>query len=302
MVVRLAGRADVKNGGSGLVGGYFMPGTLYIVATPIGNLEDITLRAIRILKEANIIAAEDTRHTQSLLRHFTINTPLTSYHEHNARAKTVQLVARLQGGESIALVSDAGTPAISDPGYRLIVEAIRIGIRIVPIPGPSALIAAISAGGLPADGFNFRGFLPARKRERRSKLQELRADRYSIVVYESPHRLKESLDDIREIFGDRRMVLARELTKIHEEFLRGSISEVIGEVSQREIRGEVTLIIEGCSDLNHPSEEALREEIARLIADGMRVKEVAEVLGEKYGYSKRQIYGLVMDQGKNAKS
>ena len=279
-----------------------MPGTLYIVATPIGNLEDITLRAIRILKEADIIAAEDTRHTQSLLRHFTINTPLTSYHEHNERAKTGQLVARLQGGESIALVSDAGTPAISDPGYRLIVEAIRIGIRIVPIPGPSALIAAVSAGGLPTDGFNFRGFLPARKRERRSKLQELRADRYSIVFYESPHRLKESLDDIREIFGDRRMVLAREVTKIHEEFLRGIISEVIGEVSQREIRGEVTLIIEGCSDLNQPSEEALREEIARLIADGMRVKEVAEVLGEKYGYSKRQIYGLAMDQGKNAKS
>jgi 16S rRNA (cytidine1402-2'-O)-methyltransferase len=279
-----------------------MPGTLYIVATPIGNLEDITLRAIRILKEADIIAAEDTRHTQSLLRHFTINTPLTSYHEHNERAKTGQLVARLQGGESIALVSDAGTPAISDPGYRLIVEAIRIGIRIVPIPGPSALIAAVSAGGLPTDGFNFRGFLPARKRERRSKLQELRADRYSIVFYESPHRLKESLDDIREIFGDRRMVLAREVTKIHEEFLRGSISEVIGEVSQREIRGEVTLIIEGCSDLHAPSEEALREEIARLIADGMRVKEVAEVLGEKYGYSKRQIYGLAMDQGKNAKS
>jgi 16S rRNA (cytidine1402-2'-O)-methyltransferase len=279
-----------------------MSGTLYIVATPIGNLEDITLRAIRILKEADIIAAEDTRHTQTLLRHFAINTPLTSYHEHNERAKANQLVARLQGGATIALVSDAGTPAISDPGYRLIVEAIRIGIRIVPIPGPSALIAAVSAGGLPTDGFNFRGFLPARKRERRSKLQELRAERYSIVFYESPHRLKESLDDIREIFGERRMVLAREVTKIHEEFLRGGISEVLGEVSQREIRGEVTLIIEGCFDLNQPSEEALREEIADLVADGMRVKEVAEVLGEKYGYSKRQIYGLAMAQGKNAKS
>jgi 16S rRNA (cytidine1402-2'-O)-methyltransferase len=279
-----------------------MPGTLYIVATPIGNLEDITLRAIRTLKEVDIIAAEDTRHTQILLNQFTINTSLTSYHEHNERAKAGQLAARLERGQSIALVSDAGTPAISDPGYRLIVEAIRMGIRVVPIPGPSALIAALSASGLPTDGFNFRGFLPSRKRERRSKLQELRSDRYSIVVYETPHRLKESLDDIREILGDRRMVLARELSKVHEEFLRGRVSEVIGEVSQREIRGEVTLIIEGCSDLDPPLEDVLNEEIARLIADGMRVKEIAEVLGAKYGYSKRQIYGLAMDQARNTKS
>jgi 16S rRNA (cytidine1402-2'-O)-methyltransferase len=279
-----------------------MPGTLYIVATPIGNLEDITLRAIRTLKDVDIIAAEDTRHTQTLLRHFTINTPLTSYHDHNERAKSGQVVARLERGESVALVSDAGTPGISDPGYRLVLEATRLGIRVVPIPGPTALIAALSASGLPTDGFNFRGFLPARKRERRSKLQELRLERYSIVVYETPHRLKESLDDIREILGDRRMVLGREITKIHEEFLRGRISEVIAEVSRREIRGEVTLIIEGCSDVDPPSEEALREEIAKLLADGLRVKEVAEVLGEKYGYSKRQIYGLAMDQDRNFKS
>ncbi len=279
-----------------------MPGTLYIVATPIGNLEDITLRAIRTLKEVDIIAAEDTRHTQTLLRHFSINTPLTSYHEHNERARTGQLVARLERDESVALVSDAGTPGISDPGYRLVLEAIRRGIRVVPIPGPSALIAALSASGLSTAGFNFRGFLPARKRERRSKLQELRLERYSIVVYETPHRLKESLDDIREIFGDRRMVMGREITKLHEEFLRGRISEVIAEVSRREIRGEVTLIIEGCSDVDPPSEEALREEIAELVADGLRVKEIAEVLGEKYGYSKRQIYGLAMDQGRHAKS
>jgi 16S rRNA (cytidine1402-2'-O)-methyltransferase len=278
-----------------------MPGTLYIVATPIGHLEDITLRAIRTLKDVDVIAAEDTRHTQTLLRHFSIDTPLTSYHEHNERAKTCQLVARLERGESIALVSDAGTPAISDPGYRLVVEATRLGIRVVPIPGPSALIAALSAGGLPTDGFNFRGFLPARKRERRSKLQEFRDDRYSIVVYEAPHRLKESLDDIREIFGDRRMVLARELTKLHEELLRGRISEVIAEVSQREIRGEVTLIIEGSSNVNPPSEEALRDEIAKLVGEGMRVKEIAEIIGEKYGYSKREIYGLALEQGRKTK-
>ena len=271
-----------------------MPGILYIVATPIGNLEDITLRAIRTLKEADIIAAEDTRHTQVLLKHFAINTPLTSFHEHNERAKTAQLVTRLERGESIALVSDAGTPAISDPGYRLVVAAIGAGIRVIPIAGPSALIAALSVAGLPTDGFDFRGFLPARKQERRSKLQELRDGRYTMVFYETPHRLQESLDDVREILGDRRMVLAREVTKLHEEFLRGRISEVIGEVSRREIRGEMTLVIEGCSDSNAASEEELVEEIDKLKGEGMRIKEIAEIIGEKYGYSKREIYRLAL--------
>jgi 16S rRNA (cytidine1402-2'-O)-methyltransferase len=271
-----------------------MPGILYIVATPIGNLEDITLRAIRTLKEADVIAAEDTRHTQVLLKHFAINTPLTSFHEHNERAKTAQLVTRLERGESIALVSDAGTPAISDPGYRLVVAAIGAGIRVIPIAGPSALIAALSAAGLPTDGFDFRGFLPARKQERRSKLQELRDGRYTMVFYETPHRLQESLDDVREILGDRRMVLAREVTKLHEEFLRGRISEVISEVSRREIRGEMTLVIEGCSDSNAASEEALVDEIDKLKGEGMRIKEIAEIIGEKYGYSKRAIYRLAL--------
>lgn len=271
-----------------------MPGILYIVATPIGNLEDITLRAIRTLKEADVIAAEDTRHTQVLLKHFAITTPLTSFHEHNERAKTAQLVTRLERGESIALVSDAGTPAISDPGYRLVVAAIGAGIRVIPIAGPSALIAALSAAGLPTDGFDFRGFLPARKQERRSKLQEFRDGRYTMVFYETPHRLQESLDDVREILGDRRMVLAREVTKLHEEFLRGRISEVIGEVSRREIRGEMTLVIEGCSDSNAASEEALVDEIDKLKGEGMRIKEIAEIIGEKYGYSKREIYRLAL--------
>ena len=278
-----------------------MPGILYIVATPIGNLEDMTLRAIRTLKEADVIAAEDTRHTQVLLKHFAVNTPLTSYHEHNEAVKTDQLLNRLEGGESIALVSDAGTPAISDPGYRLVVAAIGAGIRVVPIPGPSASIAALSAGGLPIDGFDFRGFLPARKQERRSKLQEFREGRYTIVVYETPHRLKESLSDIREILGDRRMVLAREVTKLHEEFLRGRISEVIAEVGRRELRGEMTLMIEGRSDADVTSEDALREEIEKLKGDGMRVKEIAEIVGEKYGYAKREIYRLAIGQGAKTK-
>ena len=275
-----------------------MPGILYIVATPIGNLEDMTVRAIRTLKEADVVAAENTRHTQVLLKHFAINTPLTSYHEHNEAAKTAQLVNRLQRGQSIALVSDAGTPAISDPGYRLVVAAIGAGIRIVPIPGPSASIAALSAGGLPIDGFDFRGFLPARKQERRSKLQELREGRYTLVFYETPHRLKESLSDIREILGDRRMVLAREVTKLHEEFLRGRISEVIAEAGRRELRGDMTLMIEGRLDANVTSEDALREEIEKLKGEGMRVKEIAEIMGEKYGYAKREIYRLAIPAGR----
>lgn len=278
-----------------------MPGILYIVATPIGNLEDITLRAIRTLKEADVIAAEDTRHTQILLNHFAIKTPLTSYHEHNERAKTGQLVTRLERGESIALVSDAGTPAISDPGFRLVVEAVRAGIRVIPIPGASAAIAVLSASGLPTDGFVFTGFLPARKQERRSRLQELRGGSYSLVIYETPHRLKESLDDIGKILGDRRIVLAREVTKLHEEFLRGSVSEVIREVSQREIRGEITLVIEGRTGEISTSEEGLRAEIDKLKDDGIRVKEIAEILGEKYGYSKREIYRLALEQGAKTK-
>ena len=278
-----------------------MPGILYIVATPIGNLEDITLRAIRTLKEADIIAAEDTRHTQILLKHFAIKTPLTSYHEHNERAKTGQLVTRLERGESIALVSDAGTPAISDPGFRLVVEAVRAGIRVIPIPGASAAIAVLSASGLPTDGFVFTGFLPAKKQERRSKLQELRSQHHSIVAYEAPHRLDESLRDIREILGERRIVLAREVSKVHEEFLRGPVNEVMGQIEQREIRGEITLVIEGRSGETSTSEEGLRAEIDRLKDDGIRVKEIAEILGEKYGYSKREIYRLALEQSPKTK-
>ncbi|MEX0806613.1 MAG: 16S rRNA (cytidine(1402)-2'-O)-methyltransferase [Candidatus Binatia bacterium] len=278
-----------------------LPGILYIVATPIGNLEDMTLRAIRVLKDVDLIAAEDTRHTQVLLDHFEIGTALTSYHEHNERTKAKPLVARLESGESIALVSDAGTPAIADPGYRLVVEATRAGIHVVPVPGPCAVTAVLSASGLPTDEFVFGGFLPAKKQERRSKLQKLRNERRSIVVYEAPHRLKESLDDIYNILGNRRMALAREVTKIHEEFLRARISEVIGQIAERNIRGEVTLILEGSSDENAISEVALRDEIGKLQRDGMRIKEMAEVLGEKYGYSKKEIYRLALQQSEKTK-
>ena len=203
-----------------------MPGILYIVATPIGNLEDITARALRVLKEVDVIAAEDTRHTQILLDHYAIRTPLTSYHEHNEKAKAVELAHRLAAGQNVAVVCDAGTPAISDPGYRLAAAAIGAGIRIVPVPGASALTAVLSASGLPTDRFIFEGFLPAGKKPRRARLQSLRDETRTLVFYEAPHRLKETLDDMVELLGNRQAVLAREVSKVYEEFLRGSLERV----------------------------------------------------------------------------
>src|ERR1043166_185292 len=240
-----------------------MPGTLYIVATPIGNLEDITLRALRILKEVDLIAAEDTRHTQHLLRHFDIRRPFTSFHNHNEQTKAGQLVARLKQGESVALVSDAGTPTISDPGYRLLLEAIQAQIKIVPLPGASALTTVLSASGLPTDRFLFEGFLPAKAGERRDRLQMLRDETGTLIFYEAPHRLKQTLDDIHAIFGDREMLLAREVTKLHEEFLRGSVSELLQQIDDREIRGEVTLVISGAGEEDQVSVDQLKSEIDR---------------------------------------
>ena len=271
-----------------------MAGVLYIVATPIGNLEDITLRALRVLKEVDLIAAEDTRHTRNLLNHYDIRTPLTSYHEHNERTKARPLVDRLLGGENIALVSDAGTPAISDPGYRLVVDAIHVGIRVIPVPGAAALVAALSAGGLPTDRFTFEGFLPARKQERRARLQELRQDARTLVFYEAPHRLNESLQDMQQILGDREIVVGRELSKVHEEFLRGTVSEVIARLADREVKGEITIVVHGCTDECQVSEENIGTEIHRLIDEGMGMKDISELLGERYHVSKRRIYQLAL--------
>jgi 16S rRNA (cytidine1402-2'-O)-methyltransferase len=271
-------------------------GTLYVVATPIGNLEDITLRALRVLKEVDVIAAEDTRHTQILLNHYGIPTPLTSYHEHNEKTKARQLMSRLERGEQIALVSDAGTPAISDPGYRLAVEAIRGGIPVIPVPGASALTAVLSAGGLPTDRFVFEGFLPAKKRERRARLRALSSETRTLVIYEAPHRLTETLNDLAEILGDREIVLAREVSKVHEEFLRGRLTGVAKQVAGREIKGELTLLIGGSRGQSEVSQEQIEEEIRKLKDDGLRVKEIAEILGEKYGYPKKEIYRLALAQ------
>jgi 16S rRNA (cytidine1402-2'-O)-methyltransferase len=271
-----------------------MPGILYIVATPIGNLEDITLRAVRVLREVDVVAAEDTRHTQILLSHHDIHTPLTSYHEHNEKTKSEELVTRLGRGQNIALVSDAGTPAISDPGFRLVIQAIRAGVRIIPIPGASALTAVLSASGLPTDRFVFEGFLPARKGPRREKLQTLRDETRTLIFYEAPHRLKEALGDIHELLGNREAVLAREVSKIHEEFLRGPMSELVRALGGGDIRGEVTLIISGSSGAPGVNEDRLKAEIGELKGKGLRVKEIAEILGEKFGYPKKEIYRLAL--------
>ena len=218
---------------------------LYVVATPIGNLEDITLRALRILKEVDLIAAEDTRHTGLLLRHFGIQTPLTSYFEGNELKKKEFILSKLKQGHSIALVSDAGTPGISDPGFRLIQTTIENQISIVPIPGPSALIAALSVSGLPTDAFLFKGFLPHKSKKRKALLKQLEEVRETLILYESPHRLSETLNDIFETLGDREMVLTRELTKVYEEVLRGKISEIKKQIGERNLKGEMTLVISG---------------------------------------------------------
>ena len=273
-----------------------MVGTLYVVATPIGNLEDITLRALRVLKEVDLIAAEDTRHTRTLLDRYGIARPVTSYHEHNEKTKARALVERLKRGQSIALVSDAGTPLLSDPGYRLVREAITAEISVVPLPGPSAMTALLSVSGLATDRFVFEGFLPARRRERRERLGALREEKRTMVFYEAPHRLKESLGDLLEILGDREAVMGREITKIHEEFLRGRLSEMRARVESEEPRGEITLAVGGSEGEAAPAQELITAEIEQLRKKGLRVKEIAELLGEKFSRPKREIYRLALEK------
>jgi 16S rRNA (cytidine1402-2'-O)-methyltransferase len=220
-------------------------GALYIVSTPIGNREDITLRALRILKEVDFIAAEDTRHTNLLLRHFGIQAPLTSYFEGNELKKKEFILSKLKQGHRVALVSDAGTPGISDPGFRLIQAAIENQIPIFPIPGPSAVIAALSVSGLPTDAFLFKGFIPHKSKKKRDLLMQLEDVRETLIFYESPHRLSETLNDILDVLGDREMVLTRELTKVYEEVLRGKVGEIKNQIGERKLKGEITLVISG---------------------------------------------------------
>ncbi|MBL8190095.1 MAG: 16S rRNA (cytidine(1402)-2'-O)-methyltransferase, partial [Acidobacteria bacterium] len=218
---------------------------LYLVSTPIGNLEDITLRALNVLKSVDLIACEDTRHTRRLLDHFGIRKPTVSYHEHNEQARTEELVQLLIEGKSVAIVSDAGTPGISDPAYRIVLAAIERGLTVVPIPGAVAAIAGLIASGLPTDSFLFAGFLPSKKLARRTRLEELKPERATLVLYEAPHRIRETLTDALEVLGDRQASLARELTKLHEQFLRGTLSELVAHFAEQQPRGEMTLVIAG---------------------------------------------------------
>ncbi len=220
-------------------------GTLYLVSTPIGNLEDVTLRALKVLKEVDVIAAEDTRRTKILLRHYGIERPTLSFFEGNESRRTEEILELLGKGKDVALLCDAGTPTISDPGYRLVRAARQEGIRVVPIPGPSAVIAALSASGLPTDSFSFFGFLPPKGSKRKRRLQEIARSRSTVILFESPRRLSETLKDLFQYCGNRRIVIARELTKLHEEFLSGELPEIIEEIKERSLKGEVTIVMEG---------------------------------------------------------
>jgi 16S rRNA (cytidine1402-2'-O)-methyltransferase len=281
---------DANNGSRGTLA----PG-LYLVATPIGNLEDITLRAVRVLKEADLIACEDTRQTQKLLNHYGITTRTSSYHEHNEMTRSAELVLELEGGARVALVTDAGMPGISDPGFRLISLAIRHHIPVVPIPGPSAFLAALAASGLPTDTFRFSGFLPPKSGQRRQILESIKASPWTEVFYEAPHRIKEAVEDAVQILGgERKLVIAREITKIHEEFLRGRASEVLETLSARgDIKGEITLLIGKAEETEQkaPSGMSVRQQVQQIMAEEkLDEKAALKRVAKAMGISKSEAY------------
>src|SRR5271163_429559 len=277
-------------------------GCLYLVGTPIGNLEDLTLRALRILKEVDQIACEDTRHTQKLLTHYDIHKSLVSYHEHNEITRAPELVVAIEAGAKIALVSDAGTPLVSDPGHRLVTLCVRHRIPVVPIPGPSALLAALSASGLPNEEFLFVGFLPNRSGERRRALERLRIEDRTIIFYEAPHRIAETVADAREILGDRPACLARELTKMHEEFRRGRLSELEAELAERPAKGEITLVIgapeRGAGGVQADTSQSLAARVDELMHQAkLDRKEALKLAAKERGIPKRDAYRQLLDIG-----
>jgi len=272
------------------------PGTLYLVATPIGNLEDITYRAVRVLGEAGLIACEDTRQTSKLLARYGIDGPVISYHEHNEKTRTEELLARLREGTSVALVSDAGTPLVSDPGYRLVTRAVEEGIPVEPIPGPSAVLTALIASGLPTDAFHFGGFLPAKSGQRRKALEQVKDLRATVVFYEAPHRILDTLADVETVLGHRSVVIARELTKMHQEFLRGTAGELLHELESRPaVKGEITLLIAKSEEGETVSEVPIPEAVERLIVEGMPKMDAIKTVAHLRGLSKRDVYRQVED-------
>jgi 16S rRNA (cytidine1402-2'-O)-methyltransferase len=275
-------------------------GCLYIVGTPIGNLEDITLRALRILKEVDLIACEDTRHTQKLLNHYNISKALVSYHEHNEMTRSPELLIQLEQGAKIALVSDAGMPLISDPGYRLVTLCVRHKIPVVPVPGPSAMLAALAAAGLPNEEFLFLGFLPQRSGERRRMLEHLRIEERTMIFYEAPHRVAESIADAQEILGDRPACIAREVTKLHEEFLRGKLSQLAESLAERPARGEITLIVgpsePSASTGQAESTQSLSDRVDELIRQAkLDRKEALKLAAKERGLTRRAAYEQLVE-------
>jgi 16S rRNA (cytidine1402-2'-O)-methyltransferase len=273
-----------------------MPGLLYVVATPIGNLEDITYRAVRVLGEADLIACEDTRQTRKLLDHYDIHKPTISYHEHNEAERTEDLTARLLAGETIALVSDAGIPLVSDPGYRLVHAAIKAGIDVQPIPGPSASLTALAASGLPTDSFHFGGFLPPKAGQRAKLLESLAEEHATLIFYEAPHRILETLEAIEAALGPRPVVVAREITKIHEEFLRGTAAEVRAQLASRDaVKGEITLLI-GKAMAPPADDTPIPEAVEALITGGVPRMDAIKQVARRRGLSKREVYDQLLEK------
>ncbi len=267
-------------------------GTLFVVATPIGNMDDITLRALNVLNQVDLIAAEDTRHTGKLLKHHNIKSQLISCHEHNEKKRTPLLIERIESGSSIALVSNAGTPTVSDPGYMLLQSAVEKGIRVIPIPGASAVVAALSISGLPTDSFIFIGFCAKKKAKRLKQLQELADEKRTLIFYESPGRILSFMEEIINVIGDRYGVLCREMTKLHEEFLRGRLSELIDSLSHRPaIKGECTLLLKGCEENKEVSKDVIRAELIEALGNKRgKISDVSRIIAQKYGLSKNKVY------------
>jgi 16S rRNA (cytidine1402-2'-O)-methyltransferase len=269
------------------------PGTLYLVATPIGNLEDITYRAVRTLKNAAQIACEDTRQTRKLLNHFDIDTRLVSYHEHNEKQRAPELIQKLLDGDDIAVVSDAGTPLVSDPGYHVVRQAAAAGIPIVPIPGPSAALTALAASGFPADSFVFLGFLPQKGKHRRAATELIRSLDQTVILYEAPHRILATLDDLRSVIGGRQIVAAREMTKLHEEFLRGTAASVRESLADRPaVKGEFTVVISKpeAQSVPPPDDDAIRAAVARNLDKGQPRMDAIKAAARELGVPKRSVY------------